>query len=214
MYLSRVQVDPVHRGAQRLLGSAQAMHAAVLGAFDTVEMDQSRVLWRVDTDARGVFLYTVSQAEPNFADFLAQIGSSGSSQGWSCRDYDPLLQRLKDGQQWAFRLTANPSFADPAHGGKRFGNVTVAQQEQWLLRRSERCGFEVCQHDDSIDLVVKDRRLDKFNRGGRIVTISKATYDGLLRVVNVERLREAMVTGIGHAKAYGCGLLTLAPVMQ
>ena len=212
MYLSRIQIDPAHRGAKRLLGSAQAMHAAVLAAFDGEGVERSRVLWRVDTDLRVVFLYTVSQAEPNFAEFLAQIGLSNSSQGWSCRDYEPLLRRLEDGQQWAFRLTANPSFTDPACSGKRLGNITVAQQEQWLLRRAEGFGFEVCHHNDSVELLVRDRRVDKFNRGGRTVTISKATYDGILRVVDAGRLREAMVTGIGHAKAYGCGLITLAPV--
>jgi len=213
MYLSRVQIDPAHRGARRLLASAQVMHAAVLGAFDSVDMDRSRVLWRVDTDQRGVFLYTVSRGEPNFAGFLTQIGSAGNEGGWSCRDYEPLLQRLENGQRWAFRLTANPAFADPSHTGKRFGNVTVAQQEQWLLRRSERCGFEVCKHDDSFELMVKDRRVDNFRRNGRMVTIAKATYDGILCVTDAERLSEAMITGIGHAKAYGCGLLTLAPLM-
>jgi len=31
-------------------------------------------------------------------------------------------------------------------------------------------------------------------------------------VTDAERLKEVLVTGIGHAKAYGCGLLTLAPL--
>jgi CRISPR system Cascade subunit CasE len=35
-------------------------------------------------------------------------------------------------------------------------------------------------------------------------------YEGVLRVENAEALAEAVKAGIGHAKAYGFGLLSLA----
>jgi len=155
-------------------------------------------------------LYVVSEIEPDFSDFVRQASSVSGIDGWSCRDYGPFLSRLTEGERWAFRLTANPSFSDPSRGGKRFANVTVTQQQEWLLRRAEGYGFTVYRKDDVLDLVVRDRRTDTFRREGKLVTIAKATFDGSLQVVDAESLRNTLVNGIGHAKAYGCGLLTLA----
>ena len=52
----------------------------------------------------------------------------------------------------------------------------------------------------------------KFPRKGKTVTISKVTYEGLLEVRQADALRSVLTDGIGRAKAYGCGLLTLASV--
>ena len=45
----------------------------------------------------------------------------------------------------------------------------------------------------------------------RSVTFRQATFDGVLRVDDPTLLRDSLVSGIGRAKGYGCGLLTLAP---
>jgi CRISPR system Cascade subunit CasE len=44
------------------------------------------------------------------------------------------------------------------------------------------------------------------------VVIQMVTYEGRLVVTAPDVLRERLLCGIGPAKAYGCGLLTLAPV--
>jgi CRISPR system Cascade subunit CasE len=44
----------------------------------------------------------------------------------------------------------------------------------------------------------------------RDVHLRTATYDGLLDVTDPDALRRTLTGGIGHGKAYGCGLLTLA----
>ena len=49
-----------------------------------------------------------------------------------------------------------------------------------------------------------------FNRSGSKVIIGYATFEGILEITNKDVLREQMISGIGRAKAYGCGLLTLA----
>jgi CRISPR system Cascade subunit CasE len=35
-------------------------------------------------------------------------------------------------------------------------------------------------------------------------------FEGILRVEDAERLRTALITGIGRGLPYGCGLLSLA----
>jgi len=208
MHLSRMQINPARRGGRKLLGSPQAMHAAVLASFPQPDEERGRVLWRVDRDGQSTWLYVVSGPEPDFAHVVEQAGWPTTQAAWAVRPYGPLLERLAVGQQWAFRLTANPT---RAHQGKRYGHVTAAQQQEWFLSRVQGWGFAVGHDGDAPDVVVHDRRVDRFQRGGRTVTIAKATFDGILTVTDAEALRTAMTQGIGPAKGYGCGLLTLAP---
>ena len=42
------------------------------------------------------------------------------------------------------------------------------------------------------------------------VTLTRASYEGVLEITDANTLRAALVNGMGHAKAYGCGLMTLA----
>ncbi|NLE80259.1 MAG: type I-E CRISPR-associated protein Cas6/Cse3/CasE, partial [Rhodococcus sp.] len=137
MYLTRFAINPARRGARRLLGSPQAMHAAVLCSFPpivTSTEDQGRVLWRVDADGPHRWLYVLSPREPQMTHLAEQAGWSDNST-WTTRDYIPLLDRLAEGQLWAFRLTANPvhQIRRESDGKKiRVGHVTAAHQQQWL----------------------------------------------------------------------------------
>ena len=219
MFLTRFTMDPTRRGARKLLASPQAMHAAVRAAFaapEDHERSGARTLWRLDTTASGaVQLYVVSPGRPDLAHLVDQAGSA-AGEAWTTRDYDGLLVSLRPGQRWAFRLTANPT-----HSGRktaesketqRFGRLRVAEQEQWLVNRATRCGFAVApQQDGQPNLMVHRRQTLTFKRGMAAVTLTTATYDGVLDVIDAAAFRQALTLGIGHAKAYGCGLLTIAP---
>ncbi|MGO4759027.1 type I-E CRISPR-associated protein Cas6/Cse3/CasE, partial [Streptomyces sp. 2MCAF27] len=65
-------------------------------------------------------------------------------------------------------------------------------------------------------LIVRDRRGLQFAKAesGRRheVTLTAVTFDGRLRVTDPDALRRTLTSGLGKAKAYGCGLMTLAPV--
>lgn len=62
--------------------------------------------------------------------------------------------------------------------------------------------------DDSVQVVGRERL--SFDRRGKKVTLVRATYEGMLEVADVEKLKKVLTQGIGKAKGYGCGLLTLA----
>ena len=227
MYLSRIQLNPRRREAHRLLGSPQRLHAAVLASFPdprTGDRDgRPRILWRLDVDEHATLLYVVSPDKPDFAHLAEQAGWPTTERGLS-KPYAPLLERLAPGQAWAFRLTANPShYREPLGGGraKRYAHVTARQQEQWLVERAEQHGFRVTATPhpgaDGTDVEVPDlavtRRLTHtFSRRGAAhkVTLGTAQFDGRLEVTDPGALRAALLSGIGPAKAYGCGLLTLS----
>ncbi|RLP74943.1 type I-E CRISPR-associated protein Cas6/Cse3/CasE [Mycetocola tolaasinivorans] len=218
MYLTRFQLNPHRRRSRALLGSPQVMHAAVLACFpDASPTDAGRVLWRVDGDGEKSHLYVVSPARPDLTTLVEEAGWP-TLETWETRAYDGLLGRLDAGQRWAFRLTANPVHSlPPAPGekrGKRFAHVTVAQQLEWLGLQAERCGFRVGVEGQVEDEVIVSRRKTiTFVRQKSTVTLGQATFDGLLEITNRELFVRALGHGIGPAKGYGCGLLTLAPVV-
>lgn len=219
MYLTRFRLNPARRGARKLLGSPNAMHAAVRAGFPNYvdyEHRSARTLWRLDTHAPATaHLYVVSPGKPDLTHLVEQAGWP-TTEAWDTRDYDRLLDSLRRGQQWAFRLTANPVHngrkTEEAKDTQRFGHLREQEQADWLVHRSERHGFAIArQRDELPNLALHHRQTISFKRGGGSVTIATATYDGVLEIVDVETFRGALTRGIGHAKAYGCGLLTLAP---
>lgn len=216
MFLTRFQINTARRGARKLLSSPQAMHAAVLSSFvdpATGGHGEPRTLWRVDGSGHDQLLYVVSPGKPDLTHLVEQAGWP-TSETWQTRDYGGFLASLQPGQRWAFRLTANPvrnGRLPHRTGTQRVGHVTVEQQRQWLLTRVERSGFQVtaAAYGDP-DVTVHSRQTYTFTRGGQRVTLRVATFDGMLEVTDSDKLRTTLVTGLGHAKAYGCGLLTLA----
>lgn len=216
MFLTRFQFNPRRRGAQKLISSPHALHAAVQSGFpDPQPTEAGRVLWRLDIDDPQALLYVASPQQPDFTHLAEQAGWP-SLVTWESRSYSPLLERLTAGQRWRFRLTANPVHGVRAEGqrgrGKPVGHVTVAQQEKWLRDRQQAAGFEIVGDDRASTLNVVGRRMLRFQRKGVDVTLSLATYEGVLVVGDQDRFRHTLTHGLGRAKGYGCGLLTLAPV--
>ncbi|MFJ4939020.1 type I-E CRISPR-associated protein Cas6/Cse3/CasE [Streptomyces pseudovenezuelae] len=128
----------------------------------------------------------------------------------------------------------------PGEPTKRTAHLTTIHQVDWLLdeRRQERGGFLICEkladkrllpggtthhnrphHGDRYELMVRDQRNLSFpkRQSGNAskpnqVTLVTVTYDGRLTVTDPDRLRTTLTQGIGKAKAYGCGLMTLVPL--
>lgn len=214
MWLSKVTINVARRQARHLLASPQRIHAAVLAGFpeSSVRDEGGRVLWRLDEGTHDHHLYVVSPLEPDLTHLSESVGRP--AHGWQSKSYDPLLTRLSPGQTWAFRLMANPTHSVPrAEGGrgKRLGHVTAAQQVTWMQRQAERHGFTVTPGSaDAPDVTLRARRTLQFRRGERTVTLSTALFEGTMQVQDAGALRQALTQGVGPAKGYGCGLLTLA----
>lgn len=254
MYLTRFRFNTARREARSLLTRPQHLHAAVLHAFpepERLQGEDSRILWRLDQDSRhSAILYVSSAEEPDLTHMVEQAGwpARGLAEGWDTRPYGKLLSALESGQEWAFRLTANPVHyvrPKPEMSKRWLPHVTTAQQLQWLLDRCERHGFSLSpKPDGEPNVVLHDRAWLRFqkpgeqaedrsesgstaggaalrgNRNGkhpgdrRSVSIRTVTFDGVLKVENPNVLRQSLLRGIGKAKAYGCGMLTLAPLRQ
>lgn len=229
MYLSRMYINPQRRQTRRLLANPEAMHAAVLSSFpphSNLVDQKGRLLWRIDREGHTLALYVVSPDKPSFEHLQQQAGWE-NQESWAIRSYAPVLESVSVGKRFTFRLAANPvkSTHDSVTGKvKRLAHVTAAQQRSWLLERADAMGVrflpaEFSKNDgagDDVDdalVTVTGREVMKFRRKGKSVTIARAQFDGALEVVDSEKFRGVLTKGLGKAKGYGCGLMTVAPIL-
>lgn len=226
MYLTRFRLNTQRLGARRLLSSPQMLHAAVLSSFadsPPVGGDGPRVLWRLDRTGKAeTHLFIVSPDRPDLTHLVEQAGWPTTGR-WQTYDYSPFLSRLREGDEWAFRLTANPVHTirrTEEEPTKITAHVGPRHQQHWLLKRQEVAGFKIVEkpkerrllEDDTHELLVHNQRQIAFKKNGHAkpVTLVTATFDGKLQVTDPIALRRTLTCGLGRAKAYGCGLMTLA----
>lgn len=202
------------------LASPQKLHAAVESSFPFSADKKFRNLWRIDRLGSVLYLLVLSDGKPDFTHIVEQFGWPSAEQRWETKNYAPLLERIEVGQKWQFRLRANPVHSikqasvlqdmKPSKRGKVYAHVTVQQQEQWLLERAAKHGFRLGENS----FCIVQREVRKFKRQGNPVTLGIATFEGILEVEDVALFLRTLTCGIGRAKAYGCGLLTIAKVLS
>ena len=214
MFLSRVELNPYRRETIRALSSPQMMHAAVMASFGSFDnADGDRPLWRIDRLGPATYILVQSRKRPDFSHIVEQFGRPESDRPWETVDYDGFLSGLSDGESLRFRLRANPTRSVSSLGengrGKVVAHVTANQQREWLIQKSHGLGFvlEDGTRDGSFDIV--SRESVRFRHGGGSISLGVATFEGVLKVADADVFRETLCNGIGRAKAYGCGLMTV-----
>ncbi|MBT1172410.1 type I-E CRISPR-associated protein Cas6/Cse3/CasE [Bifidobacterium sp. MA2] len=216
---TRVVVDSRNRHAIRAMSSLERMHAIIARSLGQgAEQGMPRALWRLDAGRRGraCRLYVVASTVPDGLVLAEELGVRPSDDIATC-DYEPFLGRLECGQEWGFRLKANPTRSVPSKDasarGKREGILDIEKQKEWLFRQSRRAGFHMpINRLEMPEVMVGESRQTSFRRGESTVTLASATFDGVLVVDDPVLLRRALVQGIGRAKGYGFGLMTLLPL--
>lgn len=173
-----------------------AAHQQVYLACATLINPDQRVLWRRTGDE---------------AIALVQTPSSELS----CKPYQP---QPVAGQKVRFSLTANITAnersavgrgkrIDPVlralsnKGGLKRDEVVWAQALEWLESKGNAHGFRVLSLDKA------EYESLEFKRKETFVRIGVVDYAGHLEIIDAEKFLDAMKNGIGHGKAWGCGLL-------
>ena len=206
MYLSRVEIDFANRKKIKDLSHLGADHSWVEESFpwEIAKGCRLRHLWRVDRLHGNTYLLILSHEKPDLKK-LEKFGKLGTA---ICKDYTPFLKRLREGQRFLFKLTANPVRRGgkiSSHPGKMIPYLARENQLLWLQRKSESNGFDIL----SADVVGHDRPL---LRKQVHVALNRTVFEGELRISNLEKFKRALVKGIGREKAFGMGLLTVIPV--
>jgi len=147
------------------------------------------------------------------------------------------LPALEAGDHLAFDMRANPVLTTRNAAGKPVRHDVVMQEKtrllaarglarwadwttpdrpalpdlvrqacgQWLQARCQRLGITL----DEAALRVEGYEQHR-GKGGAL-RISTVDFSGRLQVIDPGALQQALFTGVGHAKAFGCGLLMIRP---
>ncbi len=121
----------------------------------------------------------------------------------------PIEHRYDSGQTLVFRLRANPTRRDK-DTKKRVGVLTEEKQREWLVRKGQSGGFEL------LSVTVTDESFRRAYRGHpeddvKPMSHLAVRYDGVLTVADPSAFRATIVAGVGSGKAFGFGLLSVAP---
>lgn len=208
MFLSRIPLDRYNRNTLRALNSPSIFHGAVENSFTG---DRKRNLWRIDCLDGQLYLLLLSDCAPELLSFCSQFGKEGIP--YEIKSYDGVLAKIKTGDKWRFRLTANPTKSVSNHKnekrGKVLAHITTDFQKKWLIEKSEKNGFSVT--ENSFD-IVQSNWFRFYKKESKAISLLSVTYEGILEVTDACLFRNALINGIGRGKAYGMGLLTIMKV--
>ena len=214
MYISRLRINPQRKASKEAAVNPNRLHAGVLATFPP---DAGvRPLWRVDYTRHEHALYIVSSGKPDLRHLQESYG--WEQRPGECKDYSPLLDSIHENGTYHFRLTANPThkvpFSDVVDGKnrtkfRRIPHETPKHQVGWLKDKGTLNGFELL--GDTLTTPLRISRFRKNDSARTLVTVGSVQFDGVLRATDQVRVRQALTAGIGHAKAYGCGLMTVVP---
>jgi CRISPR system Cascade subunit CasE len=200
MYLSRASLNLRVKEVRRDIVNPYDLHRTLRRIFPQTEEDAEKtpVLWRIDSDYQVPMLLLQSREAPSWEQlsiphYFLKIDPARSLE---------FLGNLQSGDLLRFRLKANPTVT---RAGKRIGLKTIEEQLEWLKTQGSRRGFLL------VGAMVTGSQLENYQKSKDTrISIQTATFDGHLRVTDPALLMQAVHNGLGHAKAFGCGLLSLA----
>jgi CRISPR system Cascade subunit CasE len=146
---------------------------------------------------------------------------------WSS-ETKPYAPKFSPGDMLGFRLRANPTRSLRSPGGVRGRRVDATLSGarigdgdnggpharrrlalDWLIERSAALGVQF--HLPACRVNALDAA--QIGRDAQPpIRFTAAEFEGVLRVVDPPLLEQAMLCGVGRAKAYGCGLLLARPL--
>lgn len=196
MKLSLIKLNPVHHWTQREIGDIWQMHRSIKGIFP-----QGKALYRTEQVPEPSIMVLSDQA-PGM-DYLIAKGWLDQSSERPVITVD-FTAKPSEGVALGFKMTANPS---KRLSKKRIGIYDQSEQFAWIDRIADENGFRL-----NACTITESKNHVGFKEGGTYVECLKTTFVGELRVVDSVKFAHALYNGIGHAKVWGCGLLTIKGV--
>jgi CRISPR system Cascade subunit CasE len=205
-YLTQALIDPdTARELKLWRWDSYKWHKAVWEAFPGRPDKGRHFLTRLDERQGGYRLLVVSPEIPSRPDWCP-VG---------CWQTKPIPETYFGKTRYAFQLRANPTrkFNPKGPDGLRHGQgkrVPLRQREElvsWMVRKGEQGGFKV-EADKLRTIPHGPDRFQKHDSGG---THTVVEFQGVLTVTDPPKFHETFTHGIGSAKAFGFGLLVIAP---
>ncbi len=201
MYLSRMTLNQ-SRLAMNWVSNPYRVHQRLMMASDK----DPRLLFRIEDQQTPIRILAQTWREPDWS--AAFKSFDVLSMTVECKLFNPLLAT---GAAYHFRLLANPTIKKSHPGdeqGKRIGLLKDEDQLAWLSRKLNTAGAQIltCQvNRNEMQHLEKNPRKDDAT-----LTHLSVLFEGVLIVQDPPQLVASIKKGIGPAKGFGFGLLSLA----
>lgn len=202
MFLTQLNLKRLDRSALKALADIYRLHQTVMKGFAAYS-ETDRVLFRVEPEERNGLVSILVQS-PQAPDWRQLTEGNSGVVSARVKEFSPAFQT---GQRFTFRLRANPTVT---RDGRRRGLIRDESLQEWLEKKQERLGARFCSMDVIDEGYIKGSKI----KGNNLheLNLKTARFEGLLEVREADVFAAAFQTGIGPAKAFGCGLLSLARV--
>jgi CRISPR system Cascade subunit CasE len=209
MYISRLILKSDERTTRMLRVNPYLLHQAVYQAFpDKENGGTGRVLYRQDTSRDDDTVILVQSEKPPDWPRATMLGNC-LLESPDLKEFAPVF---KSSQHLYFHLRANPIVkrrTPDLTDTRRQGLLRESNQVEWLNRKATASGFSIINCRVIPEGVVHDER-GKETRGK--IRHYAVRFEGMLSVTDPVLFLEALKRGIGPAKGFGFGLLSIAPV--
>lgn len=191
------------------------------------------ILHRLEIDNRRgrAILFIQSSVKPDWS-FLA----GDYADELKCKAVHEQYSKIENGMTLVFRLQANPTkriggkyehpdekkraeFTAKFRDDKKRRRISMNKDEdriEWLTRKGLEAGFrltniKVALTVENVASVAEGKINFRKEKSSPNLTFGSVIFEGVLQVTDAEKFQEALKTGIGTGKAYGFGLLSIAP---
>ena len=203
-HLSLMRLNPQDRQCRKDMADPQHMHRSLMSMFPHAldGSDSPRrhfgVLWRIEPASSPTVLVQSSQA-PDFDKLPTSYAS------YQTKPIDDHLASLTTGLVIAYRVVLNPVKISRRSDTETRTVIPSDERAAWWASLASKMGLRL--HEAPALTGLQDRYL---RRSGTRFPLYSVRVDGVAEIVNPDLLRAAAADGIGRAKAWGCGLLTVA----
>lgn len=184
LFITRATIS-YEDAARQFLNTSYKWHQFIWKAFPTKDGARD-FLYRIDSALDGI---TITILSPE-----ATINPGLST--WQCK---PIPDTFFLQPKYRFKLRANPTFKTP--NGKRYNLHRQDDILHWLQCKALRCGVKFSPNSEI--------SIAPYNQ----LSVQGVDISGTLTVTNIDDFKKAVKLGIGKGKAFGFGLLTLAPTI-
>lgn len=237
LYLSRIRLNPYSKSVMKDMGSPKDLHRTISGWFPAIggqdgklphekqtPRNAYKLLHRLDRNGDGFVLYVQSAIRPDWRNLRSDYAIDAAT-----KPLHDLYVNIAAGDTLRFRLQANPSkragkndtlAADKFKDPKKRRRIDVRTEDDrihWLERKGSECGFRLRRLTGDERIVNAAAGMQpalKFphKSGEPRITLGVSVFEGVLDVTDPDAFRGALADGIGPGKAYGFGLMSIAPV--
>lgn len=188
MFLTKLNIDDAG-----LVHDFYKLHGLIYSLFpETAKFTDRR------DPQTGAILYRLENGESPYV-----IIQSRMAPMWG--DTKKFTPMFETGSSFWYRLRASVTKRRTTDG-RRIGIIDMDEQINWLHRKATMGGFGIV----TATIIDRPGTIRSERDGTEVVAITPVTFEGILTVRDPAQMLITHELGIGTAKGFGCGLLTLA----